>query len=465
MKVTKETTDKCEVILTVEIDDKQKQKLLQKAARRIAKAVKIPGFRPGKAPYNIIVSRFGEDAIQEEAIEDLTSGVYQDAIKEADVTPYGPAALEDISWEPLVMKIRVPTEPEIDLGDYRSVRVESEPVEVTEEDVQAEIDRLRDRFATLTPVERPAEMGDVVSVSAVETDSETGDEVDKWEREITLTEKTEDDGTPDFTSQLLGKKAEDVVEFTHTYPTEFFDDELAGKNIKIAMTVKEVKEREDVPLDDDFAAMVGDYESLADLTAKIREDLQRQKELEQESKLTDEALEKIIAGATIKWPQVLEEQELDDTVQREGAALQQYGIDFETLLRLQQKTAEEFREDLRERVQNNLRSALALGKIVELENIKVDTEDVIREAGHMAAISENPEQMADVVYSEQGQRVIANNLLTEKALRRILAIAKGEAEAEETEEETDASETPQADAEPAETSEPDAENATEADAE
>jgi len=354
LKVTKETTDKCEVILTVEIDEKQKQKILQKAARRIAKAVNVPGFRPGKAPYNIIVSRFGEEAIQEEAVDDLTTKVYQDAIKEAEVSPYGPASLEDISWEPLVMKIRVPTEPVVELGNYRDVRVEAEPVEVTDEDVQQELERLRERFATVSPVEREAKIGDLVSVSVKETDPESGEEVDSWEREIEVVEKTDEDGVPDFAAQVLGKKAGDVVEFSHTYPEDFFDDQLAGKTVNIVLTMQEVKEREDIPLDDDFASLVGDYESLEDLKTKLREDLLRQKELAQESKLTDEALEKIIAGATIKWPSTLEEQELDDAVQREGAALQQYGIDFETLLKIQNKTAEEFRNDLRPRVQDNL---------------------------------------------------------------------------------------------------------------
>ncbi len=452
MKVTKETTDKCEVILTVEIDDKQKQKLLQKAARRIAKAVHIPGFRPGKAPYNLIVSRFGEEAIQEEATEDLTTKVYQDAIKEAGVEPYGPAALEDISWEPLVLKIRVPTEPVVELGNYRDVRVEVEPVEVTDEEIQQELERLRERFVTISPVERPAQMGDVVSVSAVETDTESGEEIDRWEREIGLDEKTEDDGTPNFRPLLVDKKAGDTVELTHSYPDDFFDDKLAGKTVNIVVTVQEVKEREDIPLDDDFAAMVGDYESLDDLKTKLREDMLRQKKLQQESKLTDEALEKIIEEATIKWPQSLEEQELNDAVQREGSSLQQYGIDFETLLKIQKKTFEEFREDLRERVQKNLQTALALGKIVELENISVDNDDIRRESERMTAASQNPEEMANMVYSESGQRVIANNLLTEKALRRVLEIAKGEADtAEETTTEAEsADETDEKVAEPAE---------------
>ena len=448
MKVTKETTDKCEVILTVEIDDKQKQKLLQKAARRIARVAHIPGFRPGKAPYNIIVNRFGEEAIQEEATEDLTTKVYQDAVKEAGVEPYGPAALEEISWEPLVMKIRIPTEPVVELGNYRDVRVEAEPVEVTDEEIQEELAKLQSRFATVSPVERPAQAGDVVSVSVVLTDPETGEEVASWEDNNRLVEN-EEAGDLDLLAHLAGKSAGETVEFTHTYPEDFFDDDLAGETVNVAITVDAVKEEEEPPLDDDFAAMVGDYESLDDLKAKLREDMLKQKKLQQESDLTDEALEKIIEGATIKWPQSLEEQELDDTMEREGNSLQQYGIDFETLLRIQKKTREEFREELRERVQKNLRTALALGKIVELENISVDSDAIARESEFMTASSQNPEQMAEVVYSPSGQRVIANNLLTEKALRRILAIAKGEAdkaeepaaEAEETESEPEATET------------------------
>ncbi len=467
MNITKETTDQCEVILTVEIDEQQQQKLLQKAARRIAKAVKIPGFRPGKAPYNIVVSRIGEDAIREEAVKDLTTTVYQDAVKEADVTPFAPALMDDIQWEPLVMKIHIPTEPVVELGNYRDVRVEAELVEVTDDEITVELERLKERFVTINPVERPAQTGDVVSVSVVETEAGIDDaEADTWERDIELAdgEKAED-GTPDYVAHLLGKAVDETVEFSHTFPEDFFDDELKGKTFNYAATVKEIKEKEDLPLDDDFASLVGDYDSLDELIAKIREDLQTQKTLRQESKLTDEALGKIIAGSTIKWHQTLEEQELKDAVQRQVSELKRYGIDYETFLKIQKKSAEEFREDLRESVQNNLRNALALGKIVELEKISVDNADIMQEASHVASISENPDRMAEVVYSESGQRVIANNLLTEKALRRLLAIAKGEAEVEETDDDAEnepVAETPAtaeieetpADADTAETDEP-----------
>ena len=128
MKVTTEQLERCETLLTLELDPKDEQELLKKAAQRIAREVNIPGFRRGKAPFNTIVRRFGLEVVQQEAIEKMGDKLLKDALKQAEVEPYAQVQLDDVSWNPLVLKLRVPTEPKVELGDYRTIRLDAEPV-------------------------------------------------------------------------------------------------------------------------------------------------------------------------------------------------------------------------------------------------------------------------------------------------------------------------------------------------
>lgn len=428
MKVSKETTDKCEVILTVEIDDAQKQKLMKKAARRIAKSVRIPGFRPGKAPYNIIVNRFGEDAIREEATEDLTTNIYQKAVEEAEVTPFAPASLEDVQWEPLVMKIRVPTEPVVEVSDYRSIRREPEAVTITDEDVAHQLEHLRERFTTFNPVERAAQLGDMVSVSISEKLEDEDKPSDPRDEDLELVE-AEGDNNPDYASVIVGKSAGETATLTHTFPDDYFDNKLAGKTVVYTITVNEIKEKEEIPLDDDFAALVGDYESLDDLKAKVREDLQKRQESERDALLVDEVIEEIVQASEVTWPQVMEEHELDHAMESQRAQLKRFGIDLPIYLTAQNKTEDELREEMRGTVQKELKKSLVMGKIIENEELRVEMDEIIQEANYLVSTSRDSEEMLRAVQSESGMRAIANNLLTDKARRHLLAIIKGEAEA------------------------------------
>ena len=149
MKITTEELERCEVLLTLEVDPKQEEKMLQKAAKRIAREVKIPGFRPGKAPYNVVVRRFGLEAIQQEAMEQSADKIIVDALEEANVQPYARIDLDSIDWNPLTIKVKVPTQPKVELADYRDIRLDVEPVEVTKEDVEENLKNLQENMVTL----------------------------------------------------------------------------------------------------------------------------------------------------------------------------------------------------------------------------------------------------------------------------------------------------------------------------
>lgn len=442
MKVTTEQLENCEVLMTVELDAAQEDNILKTAARRISREVRIPGYRPGKASYNLIVRRFGEEAVQQEAMEELADRVYKEAVKEAGLVPYGPASLTDVQWHPLVIKITVPTEPEIDLGNYRDIRLDVPEVDVTEEDVEAVLLDLQERYAVYTPVERPAQLGDLVSVAITERD---GDSVllEDDSEEFSLEEPPEDAEEPDLVTPLVGLAPGDEKSFSVTYPDDYDDDRYAGKEIQVSVKVNTVKEKEVEPLDDDFASLVGDFDTLDELRDRLREDMILQRKREMENRLADEMLDKVIEQApVIKWPSVAEEEEIDHLLHHLDDRLQQQGYSLDVFLQLRQKSREALREEYREQAQNQLRRRLVLGRLAVLEKLELDPGQVYDRAEQQVQMLGGSDEARDLVFSEPGLSVVANDLLVPRIRQRLAAIARGEAPEPAAEEEEESAAEP-----------------------
>lgn len=472
MKVTTEELAPCEVLLTIEFDPKKEEDLLKKAAKRIARQVRIPGFRPGKAPYNTVVRRFGLEAVQQEAMESMADKIIKDALDEANVEPFAQIELQDVSWNPLVLKLKIPTPPEVEISEYRDIRLDFEPVEVTDEDVEETLKRIQEQNATWTPVERPAQLGDLISMTVTEKDGDTVlTDNESVEYELKPVDEEENGSRPDLTTPLLGLSAGENKTFTITYPEDFNNKEYAGKEITVSVEVSGVKEKELDPLDDEFAQQVGDFDTLDELKEDIRQNLFQSREQQRDGKLGTEMLDKIVEAAPkVEWPLALEEEEIDAEISKTRSQLKQMGLTLDGYLQMQQKTEEEWREELRAAVQTRLKRGLVLSKVAEAEGLEVSQSEILQQAKILADYSGAGEQMWQYILSSQSQQnAIANDLIATKAIQRLAAIARGEApepgaEKEETPAETEAKE------EPAPPAEPDAESgdetaATEAEAE
>lgn len=436
LKVTTEPQEKCQVLLTVEVDEQQKDKLLKAAAQRISKQFKIPGFRPGKAPYRVVAQRVGEETIRSEAVEDLSQSVFKEALKQADLEPYAPASLEDVTWEPLVMKVRVPTAPVIELGDYHALRLESLPVEVGEEEVERALEGLREEYASWKPVERAAQLGDLLTMAVT---ARVGDEVltRDEEAEFELVEVEEGSSQPDLTSPLIGLSAGDEKEFSVTYPQTASDARYAGQEVTYTVEVHSVKEKELYPLDDDFAQTVGDFDDLQQLRQKLTENIRRQKQREADHELGEKALAQVLEDAKrIEWPSVLEEEEIDRALEEQDRRLQQQGLNLDTYLSMQKETREQLREQVRPAVQDRLRRTLALGRLVELENLSVAGHEVTDQIDRLSMLGgEQRGELRQALSSPGNVRHIFNDLLVAKATERLVQLVKGEPEAAERQEE------------------------------
>jgi trigger factor len=413
--------------MTVEVDDARSDHLLKSAARRIATKVQIPGFRPGKAPYAMVVRRFGEEAIRQEALEDLSESVFQEALKQVNLELYAPASMEDISWSPLVMKVRVPIQPIVELDDYRSLRLEAEPIEVTEAEVDEALAGLQEERAGWNVVGRPSQLGDKLHM-AIQV--RTGDRVvmDDDDAELVLRVPAENQG-PDLATPMVGLSAGDEKTFTIPYPESYPNKDLAGQDADVSVAVRSVQEKELYPLDDDFAQMIGDFGALEQLKDKLRQDALQRKQNESDQDLANKAFEKIAADAPrVEWPVALEEATIDRWIENLERQLQRENMPFDSYLHTRQKTREQLREDFRPGVQQELRLVLVAREIAKREGLSVGVEEV---AGYIDLVSQMSGERSESVRqaltsSEASVHQIAQDMLSVKVRERLLLVVKGQ---------------------------------------
>lgn len=430
MNVTTTEARPCEIAVTIAIEPAQEQELLKKAAKRIASQVNIPGYRKGKAPYNTIVRRFGAEAVQTEVVEKSVQGLIEKALHQIDLTPYAQISLDNISWGPLTITVTVPTEPVVELSDYRNISVDIAPIEVTDDDINAVLTDLQERHAVWTPVERSAQLGDVISMLVVE---KHGEQILKDERsvdyELTEAEANADDTvTRTVTTALTGLSAGESKSFDVTYP-ENFEADYAGKTITFEVNVTAVKEKELDPLDDDFAATVSDHETLDELKASIIDNIRASREHQQEQEIGMKALEQVIEKAVkIEWPSVVEENAIDQEISGyAGQVKQATGLPLPDFLKMQNKTLDSLREEIRAQIQQSLKRSFTMRRIAELENIPVNEMDILARAKSFAdMVGGGNELWQQLLTSSEQRNRIATEVLLDKAVAWLAKVAKGE---------------------------------------
>jgi trigger factor len=426
LNIQTERTEDCQIRLTIEVDQDRVDRHLKGAARRIASKVRIPGFRKGKAPYDMIVRTLGKEALYEEALEELGQEVFSEALEKEDIQPYSQGQLEDVSFDPMILKFVVPLPPEVELNDYREIRVEPEEVVVTDEEVDQAIEQLREEKAEWKTVERPlAENDRAVTHVKVSSDEETLDDDDR-----TFVIDTEHDHpVPGFQGAILGIIAGETRNFDLTYPEDWQDETLAGRMVHFEVELKEVQEEVLPELNDEFAILVGDYDSLEDLTAQVSENLEAQAKLAAAHRLENEAVDKLVEGAVITFPSVMLEDSLDSIIDEQDSMIRrQQGVSLEDFLKMTGQSMDDLRANLNEAAEARLKRALSMGKLTELERLVVSDEEIQSQGQVMLAVFQGaPNEIQEFLATPQGQEAIRREALTRKARERLVAIAKGEA--------------------------------------
>jgi trigger factor len=405
---------------------------MRRTARQLGKKINIPGFRRGKVPYSVIINRFGEPAVRADAVEDMLEALVVEALDEIDETPYRQPSLDDMELNPLVLEITVPLEPVITLGDYRNIRKEIKPVEVTEEALEEAVEHVRGHHQILEQVDRPAEEGDMVTLSG--EGNLTGDEEEViWREEssdIVLDSKRLFVDLP-FVENVVGMSAGDEKEFTIAFPENYDDEELAEKEAIFTVSVLNVQSRELPELTDEFAREEGEYETVEELMEGLEKELFEQAERQSKSELLDEVIDEMLSDAEIVYPPILVEAELDDTLENMKQQVTRSGWQWEDYIKLQGETEESLREQWQENAVERVRRGLILRQFVEEEHLSVDSADIDsameKRLSQFGDNEELQEQLRSVFTQGQGLEAMSNDILMEKVQERIEEIVTGNA--------------------------------------
>lgn len=386
LRISTEPMDSRQMALRVEVDPARVEQELRKAARKVAGQYRIPGFRPGKAPYSVIVQQIGLPALFNEFLEPLGEEVYRQALEESKIEPYAIASLDVDSLEPLTYKFVVPLEPAVDLGDYRGLRLEESSAEVGEADVDARLKEYQEQYADWGEVDRPAQYGDMLTMdvksvlldeegSAGEGDAATVvlDETD-WDVTLDQENPLEPAG---FDEQLLGMRPGEEKEFVLNWPAESRSI-YAGKQARFNVHLKAIQANTVPEPDDAFAQMVGpDFATLDDLKNNIRTTLQESRKSQAENEYLEKALDALVAQSKLDYPPVMVEDQLDVMVSEFERQLRQFGIEsLDSYLQQVGQTREQYRDSLREQAELIARRNLVISELYRQEGIEVTDEDI-----------------------------------------------------------------------------------------
>lgn len=379
MKVETERLENCQMALTIEVDEERTQRALRDAARRISRQVKIPGFRPGKAPYHVVARYFGKETLYQEVVDELGEDLYREALQEIGLEPFRPATLTDYDIEPLMLKLVVPLAPVIELGDYRQMRLEPE-AEAIEEEIDKTLKKIQRENAFWQSVERSAQWGDMAMVDIRGTIGRKT-VIENRGRKLILGDSSEP--LPGFSEKLLGMPPGEEREFTLVCPGDFEDENLAGRQVHFRVYLQDLKEKVRPDIDDDLARTVGDYETLEDLKAELR----RQLEAEAEDRFAYRALTALVERAEIEFPPVLLEEQIDDLLEEFDRNLRREGLNLENYLAMRKQTKEGFREEIAPQAEEKLKLGLVLNKFIELEGLENEPDATRKAMERLAAIA------------------------------------------------------------------------------
>lgn len=423
MKIDTSFQEDHQVKLTVEIEQELLEGSKRKAAKQIAKRVKIPGFRPGKAPYNVIQKHVGDAAILETALELIIDDIYPKVIEETEIKPYGPGSLENFTNEdPPIFEFIVPLLPEVKLENIRKLRIDYKEKEVKDKDVNQVIDNLRENQAIIEPVDRKIEEGDMVYIIL---NGERKGEEDKSKK--TLVEERrypviiEKEGVdqkseypyPGFSRELIGLAANDEKTLEYRFADDYEFDKLQGITGLYTIKIEQVKARSLPELNDKFAKSAGDYKDIAGMREDISKTLSERFENERNAEYEEQIIEKLIEQAEIKYPPQMLEHEIDHFVKDLEKQLAQQGVDIEMFLKSRGIEIKELREEMKPNAEERMMRGLIIMEVAEQETISLTHEEI--EEKTQQTLSEIQQ-----IYSEQDVKKFTQPQVLERLVNRII---------------------------------------------
>jgi len=443
LKFKKENLENHQARITAEVDQVSFENYKRRAAKKISKKSKIAGFRPGKAPFEVVIRIHGEDYVQEQAVEILIDDIYPELIKKADINPSGPGRIEEIkSLNPPKIIFNIPLQPEVQLGDYRSIRKKYKLDVVTEEEINDVLHQLQIKFSTAESVDRPAKKGDLVALqlnaNLTKPINEGKSEIIKDSPlEVIIGEKPKTEEPfpfEKFDDELIGLKVNDQKKIIHKYSPNSTFEKLQNKEIEYNIKIEGIKSLRLPELNDNFSKTAGGIDSLQELKKNIKPQLEDAKKREYDQQYFSELLEKIIDQSKIKYPPHILEDEANRVLSNFEGNLAQQNLDLETYLKLNNLKKDKFiEEDIKPAARHQLEHALVIEEISKQEKIELKKEKLEQAYTQTYLEMQATTNLKKLIRKSSKKRVTnailiraSSRLINQQVLIRLQEIATGE---------------------------------------
>ena len=425
MSVQVEKLEKNMAKLTVEVPAENVEKAIQGAYNKMKKSINIPGFRKGKAPRQLIEKMYGKEVFYNDAIDAMLPSAYSDAVEECgeEIVSHPQIDVVQIeSGKPFVFTATVAVKPAVELGEYKGIQVEKAPIEVKDEEIEAEITKEREANSrTVTVDDRAVAQGDIVTldfegfVDGVAFEGGKGENYD-----LTIGSNT---FIPGFEDQLVGAEIGKELDVNVTFPEEYGAKELAGKAAVFKCKVNGIKVKELPAVDDEFAQEVSEFDTLDEYKADIKAKLLKEKEEEAARAKEDAVIGKIIEGAKMEIPDAMVEyqtrQMLDEFAQR----IQSQGISLEQYFQFTGLTEEKYMEEMKPRALQNIQSRLVLEAVAKAENLVAEEADIDEEIKKMADMYKMEADKIKELLGERQMEEMKKDIAVQKAAKLVAEAA------------------------------------------
>lgn len=433
-----------QVKIIAEFETSQLEEYKIRAAKKLGRNTRIPGFRPGKAPIDILRRVIGEETIHQQAIEDLIDEQYPNILDEAEIKPGSSGSLDEIiSTDPPKFSFLVPLEPEVELGNYKDLRLDYNLEAVTEQEITDFLNNMRTSYATAEPVERAAVEGDLVYVKLSGSLTHPTEDEDAQvypERPAQFIIGTDiiqnrDRPFPGFNDQLIGLSTGDEKTIVHTFPEDDSDETLRGKEVEFKVNVQSVKALHMPELNDDFAQTVGEFENMDALRTAVINQLENSKKDAADDKFFVELLDKLVESSVIKYPSNILDHEVEHMMEHLKEDLTHQGLEMDAYFKMLEMDREKYIEEkARPAARKRLERALVIEEVGKRENIQLGKDD------YEEAISTTVDQLKSLPGAQKRKERVSQEVFNSVAasalsrkynqliLDRLKLIATGQAE-------------------------------------
>ena len=373
-------------IFSIEIGEDKFEEAVQKAYLKNRNRFSIPGFRKGKVPRKIIEMNYGEGVFYEEALNSLLPKAYDEAVENLELEPVDTPEVDIEQLEkgkPLIIKVEVTIKPEVKLGDYKSIEIEKIEYNVTDENIDMELNNIKEMNGRIIDAsDRETKKGDILTIDFegyIDGEQFEGGTAEKQELEIGA-----DRFIKGFEEQLIGKKKGDKVDVKVTFPEDYFEENLKGKEALFKVTIHEIKEKILPVLDDEFAKDVSEFDTLEEYKQSIRERLEKEAKDKEQIDIENKAVEKVVELSEMDIPEVMVENQINNEIGEFDYRLKIQGLSIDKYLELTNSTIDDFKEQVKPVAEKKVKADLVLDAIAKVEKLEVSDEDLDNELERLA---------------------------------------------------------------------------------